>query len=94
MASASASRPCESHSHDDSINNEPQHYQQQQHLTKDDQMMHDDTYNASLQPCNKHLLESEEERMLLFDFVCRAVWKNYFLRTTNTGSIIAQEGAA
>ena len=39
-------------------------------------------------------VESEEERMLLFDFVCRAVWKNYFLRTTDTGSIIAQEGAA
>lgn len=39
-------------------------------------------------------VESEEERMLLFDFVCRAVWKNYFLRTTDTGSIIAQEGEA
>jgi len=39
VASASASRPCESHSHDDSINNEP--HDQQQHLTKDDEMIHE-----------------------------------------------------
>jgi hypothetical protein len=38
-------------------------------------------------------VESEEERMLLFDFVCRAVWKKYNLTTTNVGSIIAEEGA-
>eukprot|EP00956_Cyclotella_meneghiniana_P011026 scaffold15443_cov50-Cyclotella_meneghiniana.AAC.5 len=58
---ASASRPCETYSHDDIINNEP-HYQQQQHLTKDDEMIHDDKYEASLQSRNKHLLKSEEER--------------------------------
>jgi hypothetical protein len=38
-------------------------------------------------------VESEEERILLFDFVCRAVWKKYNLTTTNVGSIIAEEGA-
>ena len=38
-------------------------------------------------------VESEEERMLLFDFVCRAVWEKYNLTTTNVGSIIAEEGA-
>lgn len=38
-------------------------------------------------------VESEEERMLLFDFVCRSVWKKYNLTTTNVGSIIAEEGA-
>ncbi len=38
-------------------------------------------------------VESEEERMLLFDFVCRAVWKKYNLTTTDVGSIIAEEGA-
>ena len=62
---SSASRPYESHSHSDSVANEP-HYQQQ-HLTKDDEMIHDDKYEASLQSFNKHLLESEEERTTRLD---------------------------
>jgi hypothetical protein len=38
-------------------------------------------------------VEDENERLLLFDFVCRAVWKNHSIKTLGNDSIIAIEEA-
>ena len=37
--------------------------------------------------------ESEDDAKLVFDFICRAVWKNHSIKTINDDYIIAIEGA-